>query len=271
MNSVRYFVYGNIWIAFSITCFVACTYVGSTIPIDYAYLILCFGASLFTYNFQRIIKKADLAKAEDERGIWLYNHIKELKYLSIIGIVICACVVYFVSFEAILSLVLLSLISLLYAGNFLKGQSLRDIPQLKIYLIAFSWAITAVIPYLTLNTLISYSDWFMLITEKFLFIVALTIPFDIRDLHIDDNEKKTLAQILGVKQAKTLAVILLCVALFLVDYLDLQILPYLITYTIVAALILLQKKERNEMYYSFILDGIPVLLLLGLLLGKNLV
>lgn len=238
---------------------------------DYPYLLLCFGASLFTYNFQRIIKKYDLAKAKDERGVWLYSHLNALKYLSIVGIIICASVVYFVSFEAILSLILLSLISLLYAGNFLKGKSLRDIPQLKIYLIAFSWAMTAVIPYLSLNTLITYGDWLMLITEKFLFIVALTIPFDIRDLHIDDNEKKTLAQTLGAKRAKFLAILLLAMAMTLVVGLDLSIVPYLITYTIVAGLILFQNNNRNEMYYSFVLDGMPVLLLLGLILGKNLV
>lgn len=232
-------------------------------------MILCFGASLFTYNFQRIIKKDDLAKATDERGIWLHDHIKELKLLSIVGIIISCGVISFVSFEAIASLILLSLISLLYAGNFLKGKSLRDIPQLKIYLIAFSWAMTGVIPYLSVNTLINYTDWLLLITEKFLFIVALTIPFDIRDLHIDDGEKKTLAQIHGVKRAKFLAVILLIIAVLLVSILDIEIVPYIVTYAIVSVLIIRQNNERNEMYYSFILDGMPVLLLTLLLVSKH--
>lgn len=71
---------------------------------------------------------------------------------------------------------------------------LRNIPGLKLFLIAFSWAgITVLFPLIQNYMSIRITDWITFI-QRFLFVLVITIPFDIRDINYDNNELKTLPQ-----------------------------------------------------------------------------
>ena len=87
--------------------------------------------------------------------------------------------------------------------------SLRDIPLLKIFIIAFYWTyLTIIIPVLVYN--ISFdSNLILNIIVRFLFVLAITIPFDIRDYSVDDSSKKTIPQLIGLQKATILAVLIL--------------------------------------------------------------
>jgi 4-hydroxybenzoate polyprenyltransferase len=49
--------------------------------------------------------------------------------------------------------------------------------------------------------------------EKFAFLVAITIPFDIRDMHYDDPGQKTIPQLFGLNKARALAIVFACISL----------------------------------------------------------
>jgi len=115
-----------------------------------------------------------------------------------------------------------------------------------------------------------YTAVAIIFLERFLFIMAITIPFDIRDVEVDSGTGlSTLPHILGVTRSKILAIILLIfagvVTFFLVAQGVYQIdifWPYSIFVVITALLIWGTRADRSDYYYSGLLDGTMMLLYL---------
>jgi len=104
-------------------------------------------------------------------------------------------------------------------------------------------------------------------------MIALAIPFDIRDFKFDKEEIRTLPQTIGVKKSKYLgsAVLLLFFALeFLRNSND----PTLISAFIVTIssflLLIFAKKDQNRNYTSFWVEAIPVYWYLLIIFFNNL-
>jgi 4-hydroxybenzoate polyprenyltransferase len=106
--------------------------------------------------------------------------------------------------------------------------------------------------------------------EIFLFVIALTLPFEIRDLKYDELELKTIPQKLGVRNTKWFGTVLLMISGFLAiqqNYIDdLQLYCSLLVYLITLAFLWFSKVEQGRYYASFWVEGIPVLWLLLYLL-----
>lgn len=100
-------------------------------------------------------------------------------------------------------------VALLYPIVFpfpLRGFSaLRSLPMLKLFLISLSWAyITFFLPRFIEGALLDpwlYVDF----GARVLFVAALTVPFDLRDLAEDPPQLRTLPQILGPQASLRLA------------------------------------------------------------------
>ena len=115
-------------------------------------------------------------------------------------------------------------------------------------------------------------DTTILIAKRFLFIAALTVPFDIRDL-FDDRKSglKTVPVVWGEKNAYLFCQVLLAgyvVLLFLFRNYGFN--PDFCALTITAVLtgwlIFKSKWKKDEYYYFFFMDGVLILQYLVLLL-----
>ncbi|MBK9505813.1 MAG: UbiA family prenyltransferase [Bacteroidetes bacterium] len=88
---------------------------------------------------------------------------------------------------------------------------LRQIPYLKIFLISFVWAtVTILLP--VIHSEKAYNNFHILtmIIERFLFVFAITIPFDIRDMNADSQtELKTIPLLIGEKRSIYASIIVL--------------------------------------------------------------
>jgi 4-hydroxybenzoate polyprenyltransferase len=121
-------------------------------------------------------------------------------------------------------------------------------------------------------TSISLRDTTILIAKRFLFIAALTIPFDIRDLFEDrQSGLKTVPVMWGEKNAYLFCQILLAgyiVLLFLFrdQGFNADFFALAITAALAGWLIFKSTWERNEYYYFFYVDGVLILQYLFLLL-----
>jgi len=119
---------------------------------------------------------------------------------------------------------------------------------------------------------VSMRDTTILIAKRFLFIGALTVPFDIRDLFQDrQSGLKTVPVVLGEKNAYLFCQVLLAgyiVLLFLFRNNGFNNEFWALTITAVLAgwLIFKSTWEKNEYYYFFCVDGILILQYLMLLL-----
>ena len=148
-------------------------------------------------------------------------------------------------------------ISLAYVIPSFNNQRIRDLPYLKIVLIAFAWASFYTIPRLNQNLASQF-----IFLEKFLFFIGLTIPFDLRDSEVDKiSGLKTLANSISQKGAIRTAILLLLFAALVAFFLyhlkvySLQILGLLSLSYIVSGLLVFKSNGRRDFYYLAYLDG----------------
>jgi len=142
-------------------------------------------------------------------------------------------------------------------------KSLRTISGIKIFVIAFCWAgVTVLIPLIHLKVSFSW-DLAGVFLQRLLFVLAITIPFDLRDLEYDEANLKTIPQMLGISKAKKFGLLLLMFFLGLSILLNSED-PYRLRIEFLIALIsllfLVRSSAQQHKYYStFFVEAIPIL------------
>ena len=163
-------------------------------------------------------------------------------------------------FGSLLTLIPFTLATIFYSFPFQK-YSLRNIPYLKLFLIAFSWAgITVLLP-LIQNFIIPRDIDYIVFIQRFLFVIFITVPFDIRDLDYDASKLKTLPQQLGVKKTKIVStlLIILFVLLELIKSTDEQSLISKISIAFLSFLFVIKATKNQSKYYSTLfVESLPI-------------
>jgi 4-hydroxybenzoate polyprenyltransferase len=241
----------------------------------YPILGLLFTSTLGIYNFCILISKPKQPEKSPYRRIrWFFSHYRLMVTLTIVSILSLAPLFFLVSISSRILLIFLGVISFSYGlplfafGN--QKIGLRNIPGLKLFMIALVWTMSCVLlPVLEAQamhlTTISFRDTTILLAKRFLFIAAVAIPFDIRDLFEDKQfGLKTIPVAWGEKNAYLFCQVLLAgyvVLLFLFRNNSFNTDFWALTITVVLTgwLIFKSKWERNEYYYFFYLDGVLIL------------
>ena len=247
-----------------------------------AVLFLLFTSTLGIYNFSIFIgTPKQLDKTATAREKWYFTHSRLMITLAIVSILSLAPLFFLVSMESKILLMFLAAISFCYSlplftlGD--KKFGLRNIPGLKQFLITLVWTMSSVLlPVMESlhihQTTISLRDITILLAKRFLFIGALTMPFDIRDLFHDYKlGLKTIPVIYGEKKAYLFCQVVLIgyvVLLFLFRNNGFNNDFFALTITAILAgwLIFHSTIEKNDYYYFFWVDGVLILQYLLLLL-----
>ncbi len=275
----NFLLYSNLWIALSSITMTAKTIflVGenpvSLLPV-YGFV---FCSTLFIYAGHRVI---GIRKSEAFKEKGRYKIINEYKYhiilYAILGAVGTLGFSFFLAWKTLLSMLLPGLISLAYILPAFSGKEkkrLRDFDFVKIFFVALVWMWVAVIlPILELGSGMGLSFIILSSLEVFLFVFAITLPFDIRDLKQDGhNDVKTIPGIWGEEKSIRLALALLAISLLLailnitvnpLDGTDGMILlgGYMSGYAVTAWLISHSTQKKKDWYYTFLLDGTMILI-----------
>ena len=155
------------------------------------------------------------------------------------------------------------ILAILYILPLKNGRSLRQVPFLKIFIIATTWVwVTAILPLQITETNFQLSH-ISILAHRFLFIFAITIPFDIRDIYTDkQSDLKTLPSYYGVKNSKrwALGILLLSFAFLFFpiiwESMPIQlIIGYLAIGITSAVLIAKSDPEKPDWYFGYFLDG----------------
>lgn len=241
----------------------------------YSVLALLFTSTLGIYNFCILITKpVNPEKSQYLRVRWFYAHYRLMVTFTIVSLLSLIPLFFLISTESRLLLIFLGIISFCYGlPLFSIGDQkfgLRNIPGLKPFLITLVWTLsTVLLPILEAQDLhltsISMHDTTLLIAKRFLFVGALTIPFDIRDLFEDRRlGVKTIPVLLGEKGAYLFCQVMLVgyvILLFLFRDNGFNLDFFALTSTAILAgwLIFKSKWEKNEYYYFFCMDGVLIL------------
>lgn len=259
---IQVIVYTNLWIGIGAAAITWQYYLIHSIPVNYNILSLAFFATVLTYTFQRYIKMINKTHGGGDRLNWMKAHpvlVRGILLATLVGTVVFLLKVQPITF---VYLIISGLMSLFYVIKIpgVKGKSLRDIPTLKIFVIASVWAATGTfLPWMNDPVYPNNAPWLYFLIY-FIFILAITLPFDIRDIYLDEAEKKTIPQRIGEMNTRILSILLLVGHLALI-YLALGEWPILYTFFtgLSIFLILKSKSDTNDLYFSFVIDGLLIL------------
>lgn len=262
MNAViNLLVFGNILIALA-AGFLTGTFsrfIG--VENEFWYGIMLFFGTLFIYNFQRFLRFKEISNSNSSRHQWIINNKKKLYFLMIVSGLGAAITFYFLvsNTVALITLVLICIVSLSYAYRLNnKTTTVREIPYLKIHIIALSWMLLAFV-WPVINSDLPFTlNLLWICVAVYLYFIGITIPFDIRDLPYDLKKQKTLPQILGVFKSKVVAIILLLTSclLLIIIYPDALLNPFLyLAYMVQILLVVLTNIASKELFFSGGIDG----------------
>ncbi len=270
MNSIKRFIdfilFGNIYVGLGAVCLVQSSVIQLKLSNHLIYYsLLVFFSTLFVYNFQRFFYKTPKEKnLSSIRRQWIFKNQLLIKLLIAIGFAGVLITFFFIDFKMVFYLSPLLILSLLYFAPFVQ---LRKSPWVKLFTLAFVWTIaTAVMPILLDGITFSLNDVLHICT-RFCFMMAICIPFDIRDLQIDRADNvSTIPLLIGENSSKWLAFgcMLLYMVLINLEYLlgivnDKIITALMISAVINALIVLMSSSKRSEYFYVAGIDGTMIL------------
>ena len=182
----------------------------------------------------------------------LFNKILIFNILS--GIICAALIIYNHNENRLMKWVIIVILGLLYDSKFLK-YFVRKIPLFKIFYVGLTWAL--INSWLILPEFNSNFFWI-----SWLFITALVLPFDIRDMRSDDVI--TFPKLIGVQNTKYFAYILVFLSLIIsIFYLEFHYsFAFLLTSGFTFLLIYFSENSNKDSYFSFwveLCSGLPLL------------
>ena len=280
MKAISFIINSNHLIAFAAVALTMATQVQlGAKPQFHAYLFVIFFATLLEYNFHRFIAISNQETAANEKYQWSNQHTGTHKVLILSSIVGLAFSLVFVQRDIVIFLSLLALFAFFYSvegfGENKKRYSFKRITGLKTVVIAFVWAsITVYLPVLQLETIFDPRKIMLLFAERFAFIFAIAIPFDIRDMEADSLVGiKSFPIVFGEKRAVQISNFALLFSLIasVVNYflsdLGWVFLAYLILFAFSVTVLNCKSIKNHSNYYHGILDG--CLFLYGLLIWSS--
>lgn len=265
-----FYINASIHVALAVSSLSLVTLKQLNIPYDEYMFFFIFFASITGYNF---VKYFGLAKFHHRS---LANWLRVIQLFSFVSFILMCFYGLNLERTTLIVIAFLCLITFFYATPFLpktlfidSSYNLRTIAGLKVYLIAFVWTIaTVILPIVNNNYPVDF-DVFIIVFQRYLYVIVLILPFDIRDLHYDSLKLATIPQKIGIRNTKLLGILFLSIFFFLEffkDSLELsQVLTTLAITVVTSIFILYSDLERNRSYSAFWVEGLPVLWL-GLIL-----
>ena len=254
-----FYLNASIHVAFGVFALVNITAETLNVSIDFHLSWFLFYATIVCYNF---IKYG----VEAEKYILVANHYhKGIQVFSFVILIPMVYHAYFLNLETWLGIVALLIMVGLYTLPILPNtKNLRSLGILKIFIVAFVWSgVTVVIPLISIKNNVFSLNIVIEVLQRFLVILILLIPFEIRDLVYDDKELRTLPQRYGVANTKSIG------SFMVVFFFALTFLKNVITHKELVAkgvlflalgsLMFVTKRNQSKYFSSFWVESIPIL------------
>ena len=265
-----FLLFSNIFVAFCAAAITFQTYLIYSFALNKAYILFVFCATLFLYNFQRLILAPIYVKAPGSvRHSWILEHKKPLILLSCISALGMLVSLYYLGLNLLYTILPVGIFSSLY---FLPGIHLRKIPVLKSLMVAFIWTLVSIFIPVQLNGNFQMNaSLLLLFAERAFFFLSICVVFNIRDMEHDRlSGVRTIPSVYGIKTGIAaglsgifMAGICSCL-LFLQGTYSLTNMLAVVT-SLIITFLLIRKCEigKSETFYLFGLDGmLPMQLLL---------
>lgn len=260
----NFYIEASVHVALAVYSMTVITLLNFDIPYDENVCYAVFYGTIVGYNF--------IKYGSEARRFYIVKtrHIKSIQYFSFICFTLCVYYLFHLTAPALMLLGGLIVLSFFYAVPlYTSVRNIRNSPGIKIFIVALVWSgVTVLLPLVDNYEVLISGKGFALDAgiewlQRCLFIVVLTIPFEIRDMTVDDLSLGTIPQKVGVKRAKSLGIFLLCLVLVLELLKRNSLWQDTVSMFIILVLTMLalvfSREKQNKYYCSFLVEGIPVL------------
>lgn len=258
-----FYINASIHVALSVFSLTWITFMEYQIPHDTDVLCFVFFSSITGYNF---VKYFGIAKFHHRSlATWL-KAIQVFSFLCFLLLCYYAQKLNSVSLLCVLGFAVITFfyaMPLLPKHLFLDGkQNLRSVSGLKVYLIALVWTgVTVFLPLINNHYSLDFNGILTGI-QRFLFIIVLMLPFEIRDMQYDSLKLATIPQKIGVKRTKIMGMVLLALFCFLEFFKSIpmgnNVIIILLISVLTMLLLIVSKSEQDIYFSSFFVEGLPI-------------
>jgi len=257
-RAFEFYINGSIHVALATVALIDVTLMQFNVTDKYIFLFFNFLGAIAAYNF---------AKYSGVSRLYHKNMASPIKAIQILTWA-CLFFSFFYAFklplEPLLYMIPFFILTVLYTVPvFPNRNNLRTIARVKIFIIAVVWTgITVVVPIVYAKATINL-DFVIESVQRFLFIIVMMLPFEIRDLKFDATELETIPQTIGITRTKVFGSILLVVFLLLTsikkELFVAEILSVILISTTSLFFLWGTEKEQSKYYCSFWVESIPIL------------
>ena len=253
-----FYLDASIHVSLAVVSLAGITFYLLGIPWDFLLLGFIFFGSIVCYNFVKFGVEAHkylIVSNAYHRSIQIFSFLSfvlALYFLVQLGPRVWAVVA------------ILGILSTLYAVPMLPdAKNLRSLGGFKIYIVALVWTgFTVLLPILDVGLPMTW-DLGVLFAQRFILVLILMLPFEIRDLRWDDKSLKTLPQVIGSKRTQLLGLLFIA-AFFLLTFLkdhvtSHEILLRLVLVFFLALMFSFDQRRQPKYFASFWVEGIPIL------------
>jgi|TARA_R110002020_G_scaffold474772_3_gene707218 hypothetical protein len=263
----RFYINASIHVAFAVLALFWITVLEFELEVPTALWLFVFFGTITGYNFVKYAKVAGLHHRS------LAQSLRAIQVFSALSFAVLFFSVFYLKINTLLVAIGFGLFTFFYAVPLLKRKNLRTLSGLKIMIVALVWAgVTIMVPVVEDGMSLT-NDFFIAFLQRFLLVIVLTIPFEIRDLAFDRLKLQTLPQRLGVLKTKILGAAFLVVILMLEGFKDVfstaQLYALIVLVLFCGIALMVSKKEQSRYFASFWIESIPIVWLLSWCLFRH--
>lgn len=263
-NLFNLYIDSSIHVALAACGFVGVSVLEFDLSISNELLGFIFFGTITGYNF---VKYAEVAKLKHRS---LDSHLRTIQVFSFFCFLALGYYLFQLPLKTLVITGGFAALTFFYAIPFLSFKKLRSLVGMKIIIVALVWAgVTLIIPLVNENVILTNSIWISFF-QRMLFVLVLTLPFEIRDLKYDKLALGTLPQRVGVKKTKIIGSLLLMVILiieFLKSVIDWNYaISFMLICGVMAMFLFISEKNQTKYFASFWVENIPMLWFIMLLL-----
>ncbi|WP_296386259.1 hypothetical protein [Winogradskyella sp.] len=268
---LNFYLNSSIHVALAVYALTWVTLIQFELDYDENVLYFAFFATITGYNF---VKYFGVAKFHHRS---LARWLKVIQIFSFIAFIAMGYYAFQLEMKTLLLLSIFGLITFLYAMPLIpmryfrdSQKNLREIGGLKVYVIAIVWTFTTVLLPLIDNEISLNTDVVITCVQRFVFVIVLMLPFEIRDLNYDSLKLATIPQKIGIKNTKIIGILLLMV-FFVLEYFKDEltgnsVLVTLIVLFVTLLFVIFSNKKQSKYYSAFWVESVPMVWLIILLM-----
>lgn len=259
----NFYIESSIHVALAICALAGVTVLTFDLVFEWPVFAFIFLASITGYNFVKYAGKAKLHHRS------LTHQLRAIQIFSLVCFLLLIYVTFLQSIDLLITTSVLGVFTFFYAVPFLPNQkNLRSLKSLKIFIIALVWAGTTLwLPIVHQHSLFSMNVALETFSY-FIFVLALILPFEIRDLKFDYAELGTFPQRFGISKTKIFGYVLLLVFIivsFLIPLTTIyESLIRLGVALLIGVFLWFSSRDQPNFYTAFWVEAVPVFWFLGL-------